>query len=182
MQRQRGYTLIEILVAGAILGLVIGGSMAAYFRFQARQNVRVAADELKTILKVAQTKARNKELPTTCATGSYLLSDYRVARPPLGTTFQIFVRCDAAGKLWNPLETPDIDTRFGTHELDPLTYNVSISLDPDGEIAFLPLEGGLRSGVSRTFTITSNSVVSPYEARFTVSEAGVFSETIITVP
>lgn len=71
-----GFTLIEMIVAVAIIVIVTGFSIASFIRFNDRQQVQTAARELQLQLRAAQTKARVRETPTGCST----LERFRVSR------------------------------------------------------------------------------------------------------
>lgn len=53
----RGFTLIELLVTMSILGILFGIGIAEYNKFNRRQILVQAAQELKTNLRLAQDKA-----------------------------------------------------------------------------------------------------------------------------
>lgn len=54
----RGFTLIEMIVTVGIMLLVTGGGIAAFMQFDDKQSILTSAQELQTILRSAQTKAR----------------------------------------------------------------------------------------------------------------------------
>jgi prepilin-type N-terminal cleavage/methylation domain-containing protein len=116
--RQDGYTIIELLVSMAILGVVMGAVTVLFVqastaeldlqnRFQAQQSARLALDKLRrethcaSAASVATSTSVTLTLATYCPTGSGSVtwctvgSGNRFAlRRKVGTT------CDGAGVLW----------------------------------------------------------------------------------
>lgn len=72
--RSSGFTLIELMVAVGIMLLLTGGGIATFIRFNDRQAVQGAANQLQTIFRSAQVKARAGEKPAACDR----LTGYRV--------------------------------------------------------------------------------------------------------
>lgn len=54
---KHGYSLIEILVAVTIIGILTGSSLVGYNRFQGRQGLKSAGDQLTSDLRLTQQKA-----------------------------------------------------------------------------------------------------------------------------
>lgn len=59
MRRQQGYTLVEILVVVALVGMLAAYGMTTYGRFEARSRTEMVAKELITYIRQAQMYARN---------------------------------------------------------------------------------------------------------------------------
>ena len=59
-----GYSLIEILVAVTIIGILTGSSLVGYNRFQGRQGLKSAGDQLVSDLRLTQQKALSGEKAT----------------------------------------------------------------------------------------------------------------------
>lgn len=63
---QRGFTLIEMLVAITIMLLLFGIGIVSYLRFDSRQQLIQAGEELKSDLRIAQARARTGDRPDGC--------------------------------------------------------------------------------------------------------------------
>lgn len=61
-----GFTLIELLVTISIIGILFTISLAKYNEFNRRQILVQAANELKSNLRLAQSKALGAEKPAGC--------------------------------------------------------------------------------------------------------------------
>lgn len=75
MKTQWGYTLIEILIVAAVMGLVLVGGVASYSSFQKRQLLVQTANDLVSELRGVQKEANNGINSDQCADG---LVGYRV--------------------------------------------------------------------------------------------------------
>jgi prepilin-type N-terminal cleavage/methylation domain-containing protein len=58
---KHGYSLIEVLVAVTIIGILTGSSLVGYNRFQGRQGLKSAAEQLVSDLRLTQQKALSGE-------------------------------------------------------------------------------------------------------------------------
>lgn len=56
-----GFTLIELLVAVALVGVIITIGIASYNKFNEKQEVKTAVEEIKSYVRLAQSKAINNE-------------------------------------------------------------------------------------------------------------------------
>lgn len=75
-----GFSLIEMLVAIAIMIVLAGLGIASFIRFNERQQVANTAKQIQHIMRTAQSKARVKEIPSGCST----LFSYEVHRSGSG--------------------------------------------------------------------------------------------------
>ena len=74
--REGGFTLIEIMIVVAIIGVVSAIAVPSYVQWNARYQLRQATSELQTNLLLARMSARNRNTPVTAtfikaADGSY---------------------------------------------------------------------------------------------------------------
>lgn len=58
---KHGYSLIEVLVAVTIIGILTGSSLVGYNRFQGRQGLKSAGEQLVSDLRLTQQKALSGE-------------------------------------------------------------------------------------------------------------------------
>lgn len=61
-----GFTLIELIVAITIMMMLLGSGIISYLQFNDRQSVLSAGEELTSLLRVAQTRARVGDRPSGC--------------------------------------------------------------------------------------------------------------------
>lgn len=88
-----GFTLIEMLVVIAIMGIIMGGSIAGYIRFNDRQIVLTAGKELLTNIRQAQGRATSGvKTPTTCTT----LTGYRIQASAGASSYTLDSVCSNA--------------------------------------------------------------------------------------
>ena len=70
LDRHRGYSLIEVLIAVTIIGILTGSSLVGYNRFQGRQGLKSAGEQLVSDLRLTQQKALSGEKPDNWCNGS----------------------------------------------------------------------------------------------------------------
>lgn len=74
--KQRGFSLIELMVSLAILGILLGSGVAMFSQFQDRREAEAVARELRQFMVQARSKARS-QASAGCITGQKLVR-YRV--------------------------------------------------------------------------------------------------------
>jgi prepilin-type N-terminal cleavage/methylation domain-containing protein len=143
---KRGFTLIEIMVATAIMAITLGVSISGYNNFNEGQRVKQAALTFKNNARMAQEKAKSAQRPfdPTCVK----LEGYHVIRIS-ATKYQVRDQClNSSGGL-----APNTPQEF------TLPTNVSF-LTANFDIFFRPLTQNAASTVSVVFQSSQSSVVS----------------------
>lgn len=142
--KNRGFTLIEMIVTIAIMLVVTGGGIATFMRFNDKQEVVTAVNELQTLLRAAQVKAKVGEDADFCRTTytgppAESLRGYRVRAVDGTNTVTLDTVC-SAGKF-TPTGSRHYDLR------DEITFgnSVSVGMESGGNInmEFLSLLGGV---------------------------------------
>ena len=64
---KRGFTLVELIVSIVIVSLISGGAMVYLNRFNSRQKLEKTKDEVVTSIKLAQSYAKGRQLPSNSA-------------------------------------------------------------------------------------------------------------------
>jgi len=85
-----GFTLIELIVTITIMMLLLGSGIVSYLRFNDRQAVLAAGEELTAILRVAQTRARVGDRPDGCDQ----LQAYHVRLPFESSVVSLVAECE----------------------------------------------------------------------------------------
>lgn len=95
LRNHKGFTLIELVVSVAIMGILVGGGIAAYRTFNTKQLVMTAGKEYVQLLRVAQKKAKAGEKPAGCTT----LSGYRVSVVANGSQATMYALCNGGSTV-----------------------------------------------------------------------------------
>ena len=168
---QRGFSLIELVVAGGIMAILVGGGIAAFIRFNEKQQVLGAARELQQLMRSAQTKARAREIPVgvlTCdvADDANRVVAYHVYAPQgAGVTALVVPIC---GDSLNYSEPAAGDVTLGNSVLS-FQLPSSVTLEDEIKLDFLALYGGIKNyNANETYRLTFGS----YGMQFSISEAG----------
>ncbi len=145
MQRQTGYTLIELLAIVAIVGILLATSIPAFKSFSQSSGLKSSALRLATDLWLA----RQKAIATSQA--------HSIIFDPDLNEYVIFID-DGNGQ---PEDRADgeIDTGeeiLATRELGDDYEFSEIDLDPPGVVVFLP-KGTLKSGTTGGHITISNA-------------------------
>lgn len=109
IQKNKGFTIVELLIIIAIIGILAAISMVAYSGIQQRTRVTVAQSEMRSVAQAAQTfRVENDRGPTSASDFSTILKKaglYDATR----TNAKSYAICgDANGYAfvaWNPVIT-----------------------------------------------------------------------------
>lgn len=162
-----GFSFVELIITVAVLIIVVGGGIAAFFRFNETQSVLAAGKELQTILRSAQTKARVRETPPDCDPALGLpLQAWRVTAPANvpGATVQMYASCGRVG------ENNEIDVVRGTVREYTLPSSIMITTsNGDLDVRFWALYGGTQfvgtNDTSRDVRLEGNSKIWQFTIR-----------------
>ncbi|MBU0974751.1 prepilin-type N-terminal cleavage/methylation domain-containing protein [Patescibacteria group bacterium] len=139
VKKERGFTLVEMMVTISIMLIITGGGIAAFIGFNDKQNVQVAVNDLKTLLRAAQTKAKTGEGAEGCRATSQSLRGYRVFITDGSSTATLYKTC-ADGKFTLPANRDYISR-------DEINFDSNVSAGKHGggniDIEFLSLLGGV---------------------------------------
>lgn len=91
----RGFTLIELLVTMSIIGILFGIGIAEYNKFNRRQILAQAVQELRNNLRFAQDKALAGEKPTGWCADPEHLRGYQLKFDSTGESYLIEAICSA---------------------------------------------------------------------------------------
>ncbi len=120
---KQGYSLLEVLVAVTIIGILTGSSLVGYNRFQGRQGLKSAGEQLVSDLRLTQAKALSGEKASSWCVDSdpvtppdIYLSVWRLEfiNPPTYDTYEIKAVCsDGSIASDKTITFPNSVTRSG---------------------------------------------------------------------
>lgn len=145
--RQKGFTLVEMLVVMTIIGILFAVGIARYQVFNRNQILTQAAEELKNNLRLAQQKALAGEKPAIsgfCTDPGDTLASYRLKFIPSGLRYNIKAICSDGSVQPN----------------DFISYNLPENVTGPGgqEVLFKVLGQGIDANSQVTFTLTYSGV------------------------
>jgi prepilin-type N-terminal cleavage/methylation domain-containing protein len=146
-----GYTLIEMLIAVAIMLLLVGGGIASFITFNDRQALVGAGKQMVTYLRSAQAKARVGDTPSGCER----LQSYQVTAQEASNIVTLEAACENGNFLRNTFVLPS-----------GMTHN------NDAFIEFRVLQGGVSGDTN--FDIISATTGRVY--RIQVTQGGEIRE------
>lgn len=97
-----GYTLIELVIAIAIMGLMVGASIAGFNTLNKRQTVLNAGKEVMSAMRVAQQRASSGTKPTGCTQ----LYGYSVKATINTSTYSLSTVCSNATTVIKTYQLP----------------------------------------------------------------------------
>lgn len=128
--RQRGFTLIEMLVSISITLIITGGVMVSYRGFNQRQQLIQSTKNLQQTLRLAQKKARVGEKPTGCQT----LEGYTVRGTINSQNVALLAICDL------DTEYPISTTTLSGNTLLDVTFDFTYKVLTGGVIGAGPVQ------------------------------------------
>lgn len=153
MKKTNGYTLIELLVASAIIMVITGFGLAGWTRFREKALVTAAADKLKTELRLVRSWAINGQKPSS---GCGILDGYRVEGS--NSNLNIFACCDGDGDC-DLVKTTSFGE--GLDEINPSSFQITfLSLTGTTDLADDSLTIALRyHDQEQTVTISQSGEI-----------------------
>ena len=111
---KQGYSLLEVLVAVTIIGILTGSSLVGYNRFQGRQGLKSAGEQLVSDLRLTQAKALSGEKATGwCQGANESLTGWRLVFTS-STVYDIRGVCSsAATTTFKSITLPNSVTKSG---------------------------------------------------------------------
>lgn len=159
-----GFTLLEVLVAATIISLLSGISLVGYNRFQERQQLVAAKEQLRNDLRLTQQKALSGEKPAGwCAAAGESLSGWRLIFTS-STVYEIRGICSSGTIITDKSVT--------------LTGNAA-KTSSDSQVDFAPLTGAASVGAS--FTLQTNTASGNWQATVSVTDSGLIESTDISL-
>lgn len=97
----KGYSIIELLIVMSLLGITTTLVSAAYLSFEKRERVKKAALDIKTDLRLAQSKALSGDkgitgTPQTCEASYTLVGWFLRFNPPPSSSYDIVGACQVS--------------------------------------------------------------------------------------
>ena len=150
-----GYSLIEVLVAVTIISVLTGSSLVGYNRFQGRQGLKSAGEQLVSDLRLTQQKALSGQKPSGWCQGASSLTGWRLIFTS-DAVYDIRGICDSgAVTVYKSITLPNSTTRTsGGSSVDFAAVNGAA-----GDVSFV-LSRQLGTSVSQiTVSVTSAGMV-----------------------
>lgn len=126
LERQHGFTLMELLVVFSIIGILASVSVASFVDYSRTQELKAATSEVSTLLSQAKSKAQSQIKPSSC--GSSSLEGYEVRICGLvgsscstANTYALYVRCGTATSQISVKRLPK-DITFLQSETTSVSY------------------------------------------------------------
>lgn len=148
LQKQDGFTLIELVIVFSVLGILSVSGLAAFVNYSRTQELNSSASNVQTTLQVARSRAQSQVKPAACGSGT--LTAYRVLIcgkvgypcTDADNTYELQVVCNGTAYLVEGKTLPS---------------NITFASDTAASYTFQVLTGGVKvDGGTNTGTIVLN--------------------------
>lgn len=162
-----GFTMVELMIAVAIVAIVLTLAAPSFTGFMAKKRVEGVISELNTDLQYARSEAvaRNKTVRVTFGTGCYVITDYPDSSSPASTCSQT--------------STPTLGAGAGLVKQVQLQSGASASFSPLNSLSYLefdPVRGiATFSTGSASGSVDVVSSIGSWQLRATVTAVGSMS-------
>jgi prepilin-type N-terminal cleavage/methylation domain-containing protein len=157
----RGYSLIELMMAVSVIMILSGGALAAFLNFDQRQKMTNDYSNVVTLLKSAYQKSTSGVYPTGCLG----LIDYAVTipSPSYATGIRVSARCqndsyhtDHANILSGSVFVSGVSFAYSASSgvLSPITPSAL-----SGGNVYLDIQSSISAGMTRRITISNFGVI-----------------------
>lgn len=165
MSRQRGFTLIELMVALAVMAILATLAAPSFTTFFAKKRVEGLVSELVTDLQYARSEAvqRNTLVQVTLGTNCYVIH----ALPTSATVASVNTSCAQASGAASTIGSGETELKTVK-----ITTGSPASFSPtSGSIVFDPVRG-MATITSGAETITATSSVGSWDLRANITIVG----------
>lgn len=163
-QKNKGFTLIEVLLVMAIIVILAGGSYVGFVKFGRQQSLNIARDNLLNTLNEARSSAMSQVI-TRCTNSQTLVGHqvrFDTSGDPQYYATQEVCRNNSDGTIANSVDEKKVN----------LSKDVTFTTTPGSPVLFLVLTGGVNSsaniiiqsgglgGAARNVTVNVDGVIS----------------------
>jgi len=140
--RRAGFTLIEVLIAMVVMGVLITMAGPSFFEWLQNSQIRTAADAMQNGVQIARAHAITLNKPVVIQVGPG--SGWTVGEAP-------------------PAGTPGVGTVIQTRVMEEGTPNVGVNTLPNGSFAitFSPLGAVMTANSDGTLPVTRMDFINP---------------------
>ncbi len=118
----RGFTLIELMVVFALMGIIVTGGVVSYSSYNKKQGLQMGAADVVNMLTSAKAKAISQVKPSACA--GRTLNGYQVRVTKSGADYSLQAVCGGTSYPISSKKLPQ-DVTFGSGSLNTIFFTVS---------------------------------------------------------
>ena len=148
---QRGFTLIEILVVFAIMGVLSAVGFASYATFNGAQSVQTGASDVSNLLNTAKIRAISQIIPTQCS--GKTLTGYQVQVTIASGQYLLNAVCSGSTYLIQTRTLP-VNVTFATGSTTAVTF--AVASGTPSTLSSMIISG---NGKTKTVSVTSTGTI-----------------------